>query len=274
MGCWSLGADEVVRLLTTASGAVALIEARRLDRALVRYEAAAERLSEGRGTTPLSVIAGVDFVVVVSGEGGPRVREVAEIAMVEDGYRPRLLFASGVPPVPSALVPVAEPSCLEELARAGFGVLVDELRHATQDLTAAAPCLPSRPAHQSTPVPAPPPRSSVARVASGATIVEAAPSPPRFDPALEDAPPPGWELDRLPEESTDPGSGGSRSTEDAALAATFGLGPPPPPPGVAPLSAENAGASTDSTTFADALKRARARDEELATNDEIEEPGR
>jgi len=260
----SVDDDERRAVYAAVFGIIAFIDAPRLDRALVRYERAAERLAGAHATTPLSVLAGVDLLVVLTADGGARVREVAEISIAEDGYRPRLLFASGIAPVPSALVPFAAPTFVAELRRAGHAVLVDELEHAVP--VGAEEALPAAAPSSSPP---PPPRPTPQRPPPViAHAAEPAPSP-RFDPALEDAPPPGWELDRLGEEVGGEESG--RNPEDAALAATFGLGPPPAPPGVVPLSADARGASGQDSTFSDALKRAHQRDEELAANDEEEE---
>jgi hypothetical protein len=44
----------------------------------------------------------------------------------------------------------------------------------------------------------------------------------------EDAPPPGWELDQLPDEVMADEEVGA-SADDAVMAATYGLAPPPPP---------------------------------------------
>lgn len=55
---------------------------------------------------------------------------MVEIGWVEDGYRPRNLFAAGLPPVREALMPVAAPSFVDDLARSGHAMLAEELRHA------------------------------------------------------------------------------------------------------------------------------------------------
>ncbi len=234
VGVWSTHSPLRLQALRAASGVAAWIEARRLDRALLRFEAEAEQA--GGASAPLHVLAAIDLVVVMA---GARVREVAEIELVDNGYRPRLLFASGLPPVPDALVPVAPPTFLAELTQAGFRVLADELAHIgggrRQERTEAPT------------VPLPKRAGPVA-----APAFDAPPVP--IDPALADAPPPGWELDRLAHEPGEVGEG-AVSAEDAELAASFGLGPPPPPPGVASIGSE----ARERSTFEEALRRARER---------------
>ncbi len=124
VGTWSTGVDALAKLMAGTSGVVGWVDARRLDRVLVRYEAAVDPGAQ----TPLHVVAGVDLVVVLQGVGGAKVREIAEITMAADGYRPQLLFATGMPPSPQALVPLASPTFIDELAAHGFGVLADELK--------------------------------------------------------------------------------------------------------------------------------------------------
>src|SRR6185295_15737113 len=80
-----------------------------------------------RAQAPLQVVAGVDLVAVLQA-GATRMREIAEITMAADGYRPQLLFSTGVAPSPLSLVPLAAPTFIDELGAAGFGVLADELR--------------------------------------------------------------------------------------------------------------------------------------------------
>jgi hypothetical protein len=261
VAAWSLPAVELPGLMGRTSGCVAWIEAGRLDRALMRFEAESEAAA-GRAASPLQVLAAVDLVVVVATAGGPRVREIAEIATAEDGYRPRFLFASGLPPVPTALVPVGLPSFIDVLAGAAQGVLADELRHAIGEEPAPDPVGPPAPA---SPV-APAPPAAVPVIERGGV----APPPLGMDPELAAAPPPGWELDQLPDESSDAQAGASGSAEEAALAATFGLGPPPPPPGVAPMTPDRLGGGAEAT-FDDALRRARERDEELRAQEEPDE---
>jgi hypothetical protein len=263
-------------------GVIAWIDARRLDRALMRFEAAVDG-----GASPLQVLAALDLVMVVTDLGAPRVMEIAEIDLVEDGYRPRLVFASGLPPVPNVLVPVAAPSFVAELVQAGLGVLADELRHAvpSRNETRAAP-EPRKAAPRAEPREAREPRenrepraepresreprvepreSRESRIEPRQDILEAAAAAapaPQIDQSLADAPPPGWELDQVPDDQLGPGESGTASPDDATLAAAFGLGPPPRPPGVRP--------GQESRTFEDALRRARAREQEQA--DELPPP--
>ncbi|MBI5508316.1 MAG: hypothetical protein HY903_06145 [Deltaproteobacteria bacterium] len=262
IGAWSIDAERAVALLGKVSGAAVFIDARRLDRALIRLEAGAERNFHGSGNTAMSILAAVDLVVVA--DGSARVREIAQITLAEDGYRPRLLFASGLPPVVSALVPVAAPTYLEELAKSGHQVLADELAHATPEVAGPEP----RPARAKSPPSTPAPRLAPA-------VAElpppGAPPAPRFDPALADAPPPGWELDRLAEDGEAALSPAAQNVEDATLAAAFGLAPPPPPPGVTAASVEAMSTGPNGATFAEALKRAKEREAEVAAADEDDE---
>jgi hypothetical protein len=230
IAAWSLAPPLLAPLLRERSGVVGWIDARRLDRALMRFE-----LGFG-GAAPLQVLAALDLIVVVSDRPAPHVTEVAEVVLADDGYRPRLLFASGLPPVPSALVPVEAPSFVTELLHAGFAVLADELRHAG-------------PASRRVEVPAPPRDSPPAR--RGLDEPAARPARPAA-PVPTDAPPPGWEIDRMA--TTEAGEGGANQTaDDANLAARFGLGPPPRP---ASLRHGEAGRSFD-----EALRHARERAE-------------
>ncbi|MEE8409986.1 MAG: hypothetical protein V3T05_10295 [Myxococcota bacterium] len=261
IAAWSVRGDALIGLMSQASGVVAWMDAGRLDRLLMRFEAEAERV---RVSSPLQVMAAVDLVVVMTAGRGARVHQVAEIDMVEDGYRPRLLFSTGVPPVPSALVPVSLPSFVDDLDRAGHTVLADELRHA------AAPV---EPAPMAAPAAAQPPAAPEPCLAPTPVVeVGAAPRAPRIDPSLQGAPPPGWELDQISVKETDGETHGEDSStaspEDASLAATFGLGPPPPPPGVSPMVAE---AMRSEPTFEDALRRARERDDELREQEESDD---
>lgn len=132
IAAWSRDVYDLGHLMSTTSGLVGWLDARRLDRVLVRYEAAIDSALP-HAQSPLQVISGLDIVVVVRSSGSntaPRVQELAEITMSADGYRPQLLFSTGLPPSPTALTPLAAPSFLDELAASGFGVLADELRAA------------------------------------------------------------------------------------------------------------------------------------------------
>jgi len=266
VGAWSLAAHELVPVLGRASAVIAWIDANRLDRALVRFEAAVEQAFQG-ATAPLQVLAGIDLVVILGDVGGVRVRQIAEICLAEEGYRPRLLFATDVPPVPTALVPVGAPTFLDDLARGGHHVLADELRHAVPMEQPTAPAA-------SAPAPAPEvasePQQQRPEPVRVVPVMDV-PVAPTLDPALADAPPPGWELDQIDEEVAGEDVATS-SPEAAALAASFGLGPPPPPPGVAPISpevlAEEAGEPPPS--FEEAMARARVRDEEMRQDEDEE----
>ncbi len=236
IGCLGLDVDSALAVLSEATGVVACLDARRLDRALIRCEASISR-RYGAVPTPLHLLAALDVVAVVTDNGGARVTEVAEIELAEDGYRPRLLFACGLPPMPSALVPLAPPSFVDELAQAGMGVLADELRHATPQQAS----LPSRPAIE---------RAAPAVPQAGSAKVESsAPLPPEPAASPMSDTPPGWELDQLGDEvAANDTEGGS--AEDATLAAAYGLAPPPRP---ASLRGER-------PNFEEALRRAQERE--------------
>src|SRR6185369_8552374 len=102
IGCWSHDVDVLSRLMAATSGVVGWLDARRLDRVLVRYEAAID-VRAPRAQAPLQVVAGVDLVAVLQA-GATRMREIAEITMAADGYRPQLLFSTGIAPSPQSLV--------------------------------------------------------------------------------------------------------------------------------------------------------------------------
>ena len=129
VGAWSLDAHRLGHLMAQCSGVVGWMEARRLERALIRLESSVA--AEGRSSGPMHILSSQDLVVQLALVGGePRVQQVTEIALAEDGYRPRPLFAVGVGAMPNALVPIALPSFLGDLSAVGQGVLVDDLRHA------------------------------------------------------------------------------------------------------------------------------------------------
>jgi hypothetical protein len=266
IGSWSLGPADLVELLGRGTGVAAWIDAGRLDRALLRFEAGVEQAFRG-ATAPLRVLGGIDLVVVVGDAGGVRVRQIAEICLADEGYRPRLLFTTDVPPVPTALVPVAAPGFLDELAHSGHQLLADELRHA----------VPPERAQAVVPPPEAPEVAPVQTVAEPQPGPRAPPDPlvemPTPDPALVDAPPPGWELDQLGDEVA--GDTMRSSPEAAALAASFGLGPPPPPPGVAPIGPEVVSGEAPVVappSFEEAMARARERDAELQRSSADEDP--
>ncbi len=284
---WSHDVDALARLMAASSGVVGWLDARRLDRVLVRYEAAID-VRAPRAQAPLQVVAGVDLVVVLQGGGAPRIRELAEIAMAADGYRPQLLFSTGIAPSPHALVPLAAPSFIDELAAAGHGVLADELRavvprvtpqeddHARtlsrarsiasqldDDIDEVAPEAPRRQVRDSGHGRDPLGIREALRPQARGPESRPDPAVPEIPKAvveaLRHAPPPGWELDRLGDENWVDDNAGGGNAEDAAMAATFGLAPPPRP----------AGYKGEAVSFSELLKRARERDphaaEELPT---------
>lgn len=237
VGAWLATQEEVARLLSVHSGVVAYLNARRLERALMRLENALGVL-HGAPATPLQVLAGLDLVAVLSDTPTPKVTEIYEIALTEDGYRPRPLFLSGLVPAPQALVPVAAPSFLDELAQAGHALLADELRHAVPS-QARANTLPEG-QRESSP-------ASVSPVA----VVPVVESPAKIDLGPISDEPPGWELDQVPEADLE-AEQASQNSDGATLAATYGLGPPPRPIGVR---------GSDGGGFEEALRRAREREE-------------
>lgn len=285
---WSHDLDTLPQLMSASSGVVGWIDARRLDRVLVRYEAAID-LRAPRAQAPLQVVAGVDLVVVLQSGGAPRVRELAEITMAADGYRPQLLFATGMPPSPLALVPLATPTFIDELAASGHAMLADELRAVAprmapqadpaQTLARARSIASQLDEEEVEEVPEPPRRGAPRESGHGRDPLgirealrpqgkvlspqdPAVPEIPRaVVEALRHAPPPGWELDRLGDENWVDEHGGSGNAEDAAMAATFGLAPPPRP----------AGFKGEAVSFSELLKRARERDPQ-ANDDEPQPP--
>src|SRR5690606_33600477 len=150
----------------------------------------------------------LDLVVLMALQPQPRVREVVEIALTEAGYRPLTLFATGLPPAPTALVPVASRTFIEELRAANHAVLADELSHAVGQGRRPAPVAPAR--AQARPE-ASPPAAALATVeppmpeptvhaAAGSPIPNFRAAPP-IPPSADDAPDPGWELDELGDEA-------------------------------------------------------------------------
>ncbi|MEO0459980.1 MAG: hypothetical protein AAF219_03980 [Myxococcota bacterium] len=224
---------QAVVLASTGVSRVSWIGAMRLDQALIRYEVELERAYRDV-STQMQVLAGVDLVLQV--DRTCRVREIAEIAMADDGYRPLRLFVSGAPPAQHTLVPGEVPSFLEEMRESGRGALADELAQA-----AAGPMAPLSRAVGPTNVTsmAPPPAPVASGSASppssliGSAAMGAGSSPRREGlDALRDAPPPGWELDQLSDDDLPDFGNPEGSVDDANLAATYGLAPPPKPRGV------------------------------------------
>ncbi len=254
---WQTPPQHVVPFASCARSLVAWIGASRLDRALVRYEAAIEGASP-RSNAQMQVLAGLDVIVTVQrSSDGPRVREIAELVMMDDGYRPHLLFAGGAPPMQNTLVPVELPTFAHELRVAGHGVLAEELEAAVGEV-------PPRPPQAA---PAPPMRSASIEAAVAPSRPGPAPTPVQTAMSvfsrpldagemedLREATPPGWELDQLGDEDLPQEDYGEGSADDAAMAATYGLAPPPRPKGVSGES------------FDDILKK--MRDGELQDRDE------
>ncbi|MEO0812686.1 MAG: hypothetical protein AAFY60_07470 [Myxococcota bacterium] len=229
---WRTPPEYLADYAMTARALVGWVGSARLDRALIRYEVALER-SEPRANAQMQVLAGLDLVVTVHRSAdGPRVREIAELAMSDEGYRPRLLFATGAPPMQKTLIPVDLPGFVHELHGAGHGVLAEELEAAVGHIVGTRPPAqapaPASPPPAAAPVPAPSP----ARSESGMSVF----SRPLDSGELRDlreAPAPGWELDQLGDEELPDVQYEEGTIDDAALAATYGLAPPPRPKGVA-----------------------------------------
>jgi hypothetical protein len=272
-GVWARDVYELGHLMTQVSGLVGWADARRLERVLVRYEAAIDSATP-QAQAPLQVVAGIDIVVIVrsSGQGTPaRVNEIAEVTMSSEGYQPQLLFATGYAPSPSALVPLAAPSFVDELSQSGFSVLADELR-AAAPRRAAPQVAPQAVVRHDEPdeieeiapepyIHAPPPRYTREgqhrhdplglRDALRATNAQSAEAVPKaVVEALRHAPPPGWELDQAGGEQWADEAAAASNAEDAAMAAQFGLAPPPRP----------AGYKGETVSFTELLKRAKERE--------------
>ena len=226
IGVCAVSAVTAVEISCGLCGVVAFSPSRRLDQALMRYELGAAALTD-KHNAPLHVLAGVDLVVQVGVHGACQVNQISEIALTESGYRPQILFSSGLPPTPQALIPQAPPSFVYELALAGHVGLAEELSQLVPTFAS--------------PPPAPTPAPSRAPE-HGPRVAERAPRPlapmrstPRVTPKdIDTTPPdslPGWELDRLPAPEAETGVLGVASADDAMLAATYGLAPPPRPAG-------------------------------------------
>lgn len=251
IAAWSLDLTSLGQLMGRCCGVVGWCEARTLPQALMRYECALSAPAE------LRVAASLDVVVVVSQFQGARVEQVFEIVAGDDAYRAALLFTIGQAPVVHALVPVGLPSFLGDLERSGQTVLADDLRHAIPERPTGAPTAPGMvmPAADGFPDIAYASAPSVAAARSAEVGVTSAgqltpvrrdvTAPRRLAPAREShlyeqavdadlasAPPPGWELDQLPDVAVQSGEAGIVDPDAARIAASFGLAPPPRPAGV------------------------------------------
>ena len=238
---WEVAPDTVANVLARSSGCVAYCDAFSVARALSRFESSFGRLS---GDPATELLARLDLVGIV----GPcadkriRLRELYEIRLDADGYRPALLFKTGIAPFPEALVPVAAPEFAADLPALGFVELANEWQ-----LFSPAPLAPTpQPSAPPTPTPGPPAgcRGSNACTDRQCSCRQTPPTPTL--PSPPDAFPiaaPGWELDLLPAlapastappaiASTTPSEVTRQRTEDATMAATYGLEPPPRPSGV------------------------------------------
>lgn len=218
VGGWLLTPAQAVEVLETNSGVVVAIDASRLDRALMRFELAASRHSASPGSGTLQVLAAVDVVVVLARPPTLKVQQIAEVVLVNEGYRPQILFSTGLPPMPQALVPLATPSFARDLVTNGYADFVEELRHAAPAAT-----------HDDAPTRHYVPAQQVAPSRSAAAVPHNVVRPVSSVPV--NGPAPGWELDEGSDtESSEPLH--EQSAEEATIAATYGLGPPPRPAGV------------------------------------------
>ena len=240
----------MAQALQHASGAVGHLEGRGIGRGLMRFEAAAR----GRDAT-LAVLASVDVVVDVRLDPTPRVAEVAELVLTDEGYRPRALVVgedtgakSPVSPAADAAAAPADPAAAAPgswfgQARAAAAALKqaggpadweDDLDGTPYQAVAGQP-------HAGPVLPRPLARTpSAPRAAAGPAATRRV-----AVPAAEERPSPGWELDRLEEEGAageadvpndalplaEDGDGQvelseAEAREHATMAASFGLGPP------------------------------------------------
>lgn len=219
----------LVEITCGLCGVVAFNPSRRLEQALMRYELGAAALA-GKHNTPLHVLAGVDLVVQASVQGACQVTQIAEITLTDTGYRPQILFGSGLPPTPQALMPRAPPSFVHELALAGHVGLAEELSQLAPPSAAGPP--PASAAQAQSRLPERP--ASSAERPSRQPPVRPWPTPRAVPKDADMRPPdslPGWELDRLPAPEAATGTPQTASADDAMLAATYGLAPPPRPTG-------------------------------------------
>lgn len=248
----------VVDALFAHNGVVASIDARRLDRALMRFELALAQ-KVGADQAPLAMLASVDLVVVLDSLGSGHVAEVVELQYGEGGYCPVVLMCRGVNPMPEALVPIQAPGFLDELASLGLEEMAADYRSALppEVLAQADPVMPEE-VHEPEPEPvyeiqipvAEPKRMRIPKMA--APVMPANPAdlrngvvlpPPGMNspgqgfvkepiptPLVErdDVPPPGWELDQLSDDAVGEDTRVGTS-DDAMMAATYGLAPPPAP---------------------------------------------
>ena len=221
--------DELIHFLGSYSGAIAWCEARRIDDALMRLETTIEQIYD-HASAPLHLLAGIDLVVVCDRYPEPRIKEIYELDVVEDGYRPRHLFAA---PLGQSLVPISPPSFIEDIAACGNTVLVEQLNeYFSQSPTATAMVEPT----------INPDEDIVEEF-----VDEEIPEPQLSESSAEDlaalspedSAPPGWELDRLDESEVPAETNTPYNSDEANMAATFGLAPPRPPGGGAPLSTAN-----------------------------------
>ena len=221
--------DTLLHFLSSYSGAIAWCEARRIDDALMRMETTVEQIYD-HASAPLHLLAGIDLVVVCDRYPEPRIKEIYELDVVEDGYRPRHLFAA---PLGQALVPISPPSFMEDIAACGNTVLAEQLSE-----------------YFSQAQPQPTQQEATPAIEDGFVeefVEEVIDEPQITGSSAEDlatmgagdAPPPGWELDRLDESELQAEDNTPYNADEANMAATFGLAPPRSPDGGPTLNAAN-----------------------------------
>lgn len=200
LAAWQQPPGQVAQALLQHVGVVAHLPAGRLDRALMRLELALAPLAPPTAAA-LAVLAAVDVLVVMNhgcDTGGPaRVRGIYELVMSAEGYRPAPLFASGLGPVPEALVPQRQPSFAADLEALGHRALVADWAAAVPAGATRAPSANdfSGPGTQGRPS-----ATAGPSVFARALMDEAgaAPRPPRARTGggKRPASAPGWELDQ------------------------------------------------------------------------------
>lgn len=217
---WTPSTRQTMRALGRKTRQVGYLDSSRLDQALMRLELSLAPVGQ---LSSLRLLASVDLLVILSFAPPTRVLQVAELVLIDGGYKPRLLFARGQAPAPQALALTAAPAFVGDLMLEGFAPLAADLLRGTPS---AAPGV-MRPEETSprttAPAPfAPPsPRAPSARASTHPPAPDAGAA--RGSVAQSE---PGWELDRLGESAGDPALDSGLDPEAAGLAALHGLEPP------------------------------------------------
>jgi len=264
LGMWCCPTETVVEIMAASSSVISCIPGGFRDKALRRINNA--MLAVGMPGESEALLSAVDLVISLGWNEGFRVQEIAEIVPAASGCEHRVLFESGDEEAPTALIPLYRPSYLSYFLNLGIGPFVDSLRRATVEPTARIAVIPEsiEEPKQSYDLPEPeefneeaydlgePEVSSAPQV--DVDLSRTMPTRPTYSPDSIDsgAEPPGWELDQLPSEGADGGPAAAPTSEDAVMAAAYGLAPPPRPGGV---KIEN------NPNFQKALQEAKVRDE-------------